>query len=165
MKKRIPIRFRQESLLSIDWETSREIFRKFNIHIFMYYDSIRPNRKNQYANFGLYLIWNSSEIICKVLFFAATYIPPRVDNQKMEANMKNLVVVTMTMLMMGGMLFATGCAKQASLQGMDWYSAVTKAEHERRFPQGHKHVPGPNGENCVYDEETETYFCQFDTAE
>ena len=100
-----------------------------------------------------------------ILLPASGRIPPRVDNQKKEENMKNLVVVTVAMLMMGTMFFATGCAKQASLQGMDWYSEVPKAEHERRFPQGHKPLVGPNGENCVYDEKTETYLCQFDSEE
>lgn len=83
----------------------------------------------------------------------------------MEKNMKSLIVMTMAMVIFGSMFFAAGCNKQANRQGTDWYAAVPKVEHERRFPHGHKHIPGPNGENCVYNEKTQTYFCQFDWEE
>ena len=78
--------------------------------------------------------------------------------------MKKSLVLTIAMLMMlVPMFFATGCATESSRRaGMDWYSEVPKAEHERRFPHGHEQIPGPGGENCVYDEKREIYLCQFD---
>lgn len=82
--------------------------------------------------------------------------------------MKKLFVVTAAMLMLVSMFFATGCAKQsrpAAGMDTDWYAEVPKAKHERRFPQGHKQLPGPDGEKCVYNEKTESYFCQFDWSE
>jgi hypothetical protein len=79
--------------------------------------------------------------------------------------MKKLFVVTTAMLMLVSMFFVTGCAKQFRPAGTDWYTEVPKAEHERRFPHGHKQVPGPGGEKCVYNERTEAYFCQFDWSE
>ena len=64
------------------------------------------------------------------------------------------------------MLLFMGCAHQSkNLAGTDWYSEVPKAKHERRFPHGHKNVPESEGENCVYNEKTESYFCQFDWFE
>lgn len=79
--------------------------------------------------------------------------------------MKNLVVVTMAMMMIVSMFFATGCAKQPKKAAGDWYTAVPEKEHMRRFPEGHKEMPGPEGENCVYNEKTGAYFCQFDWFE
>jgi hypothetical protein len=78
---------------------------------------------------------------------------------------KSLFVSIVMLMMLVPMFFTTGCAKQSKVAGADWYSAVPKAEHERRFPHGHKQIPGSNGENCVYNEKTETYFCQFDWSE
>lgn len=79
--------------------------------------------------------------------------------------MKKLFIVTAAMLMLASIFFATGCAKQFRAAGTDWYAEVPKAEHERRFPQGHKQLPGSDGEKCVYNEKTKAYFCQFDWSE
>jgi hypothetical protein len=73
----------------------------------------------------------------------------------------NVMSVAMLLMLLSIMLFATGCAKQSTIAGTDWYDAVPEVEHERRFPHGHKQIPGPNYENCVYNEKTKTYFCQF----
>jgi hypothetical protein len=76
--------------------------------------------------------------------------------------MKNSAVMTIAMVtMLLSLFFIVGCANQSKPLGMDWYSEVPKAEHDRRFPHGHKQIPGPKGENCVYNEATNTYFCQF----
>lgn len=81
--------------------------------------------------------------------------------------MKRSSVMSKAMVViLGSMLFfATGCAKQSQVAGMDWYNDIPKAEHERRFPHGHKQIPGPQGENCVYNEKTGRYACQFDWSE
>jgi len=79
--------------------------------------------------------------------------------------MKRHRVVTAAIVMILSMFFAGGCVNHTNRLGVDWYAAVPEAEHERRFPHGHKQLPGPEGENCVYNEQTQTYFCQFDWSE
>lgn len=71
----------------------------------------------------------------------------------------------MLILLGSTIVFGAGCAKQSHVAGMDWYNDIPKAEHERRFPNGHKQIPGPHGENCVYNEKTERYACQFNWFE
>jgi len=81
--------------------------------------------------------------------------------------MKRSLVMSkvIVLLLVSIVFFATGCAKQSQVAGMDWYNDIPKAEHERRFPHGHKQIPGPHDENCVYNEKTGRYACQFDWSE
>jgi hypothetical protein len=90
------------------------------------------------------------------------------SNYEEEVMKKSYVMsIAMLMMLLSIMFFATGCAKQSTLAGTDWYDAVPKVEHEHRFPQGHKQKPSVKNEKtvahekCVYNEKTEIYFCQY----
>jgi hypothetical protein len=89
------------------------------------------------------------------------------SSDKRDEIMKKSLVMSIAMLMILGpiLFFATGCAKQSQLAGTDRHTEVPKAEHERRFPHGHKQTPGSHGETCVYNEKTEKYTCEFDWFE
>ncbi len=38
------------------------------------------------------------------------------------------------------------------------YLRMPAAEHQKKFPEGHKKI---KGKSCVYDRETDSYFCQY----
>jgi hypothetical protein len=38
------------------------------------------------------------------------------------------------------------------------YMRMSGAEHQKKFPHGHKKI---KGKECIYDRETDSYFCQY----
>ena len=79
--------------------------------------------------------------------------------------MKKLLVLVAAMLMLlVSLLFSTGCTTQPG-GGRDWFMEVPKVEHESRYPKGHKQTSAVPYENCVYNEKTQSYFCQLDWSE
>jgi opacity protein-like surface antigen len=38
------------------------------------------------------------------------------------------------------------------------YMRMSSAEHQKKFPHGHKKI---KGKQCIYDRETDSYFCQY----
>ncbi len=78
--------------------------------------------------------------------------------------MKKSLLLISAVLMMLTPMFLNGCAqKTAQLEGADYYTAVPKVQHERRYPHGHMMQPALGEEqNCEFNQATETYFCQYD---
>ncbi len=57
----------------------------------------------------------------------------------------------------------TGCTQKANqpattenLKHLHLFKMVSKAEHEKMFPNGHK-----DGRECYFDKEIGAYFCQY----
>jgi hypothetical protein len=38
------------------------------------------------------------------------------------------------------------------------YLKMSSIEHQKKFPKGHKEI---DGKSCIYDRETDSYFCQY----
>jgi len=79
--------------------------------------------------------------------------------------MKRKLFTTASLLMLMTIVLASGCAQQTKNTGIDYYAEdvykmVPKAEHEKRFPHGHKMKAGDENKHCYYNEGTKAYFCQ-----
>ena len=74
--------------------------------------------------------------------------------------------ITSSVLLLMSIVLASGCTQTTQLSGTDYYESdlykrVPKAEHEKRFPNGHQKTKDDENKHCYYEEGTAAYFCQY----
>ncbi len=74
----------------------------------------------------------------------------------------NLLLVAGAFLFLSTAML-TGCTQKTSQPAVtnnqgNLFMKIPRAEHEKMFPKGHKHI---NGKECIFDREIDAYFCQY----
>jgi len=75
--------------------------------------------------------------------------------------MKRLTMLLAGTLFLMGSMAAVGTAYAETDKPVvesNMYMRMSSAEHKKLFPHGHKKS---KGKECVYDRETDSYFCQY----
>jgi len=80
--------------------------------------------------------------------------------------MKRKLLIASSAFILMSIVFVSGCSQNSKNVGYDYYAddlykRIPKAQHDKRFPQGHQSKPGDEDKHCYYEKGTAAHFCQY----